>query len=217
MMSAEIFVCGSVQEEREIDKMEMIKGFLFLASMWGWLFLIYRKGKIPVLFVPVMVAVGISLFLYAGALIDMLNPSSWIVFGAGLFGFGFFIKDVAEKKVSFPAPTLFFVCFCSGILIFTVLILRFRFEHYDNFSHWAMIVKSMLITDQLPDAGTELVTFKNYPPGCAVFIYYVCRFLGNSQGVMLAAQNSILFSCFLAVFGIIQEKQRFLLYSFLGM
>ena len=197
--------------------MELIKGGLFLASMWGWLFIVYRKGKISILFVPVVTAVGISLFLYAGALTGMLNPSSWLVVGAGLLGFGFFIKNVAEKNVSFPAPTLFSVCFGSGILIFTVLTLGFRFEHYDNFSHWAMIVKSMLITDQLPDAGNQLVTFKNYPPGCAVFIYYVCKFLGNAQGVMLLAQNSILFSCFLAVFGIIKEKQRFLLYSFLGM
>ncbi|WP_138374058.1 MULTISPECIES: hypothetical protein [Oscillospiraceae] len=197
--------------------MELIKGVLFLASMWGWLFIVYRKGKISILFVPVVTAVGISLFLYAGALTGMLNPSSWLVVGAGLLGFGFFIKNVAEKNVSFPAPTLFSVCFGSGILIFTVLTLGFRFEHYDNFSHWAMIVKSMLITDQLPDAGNQLVTFKNYPPGCAVFIYYVCKFLGNAQGVMLLAQNSILFSCFLAVFGIIKEKQRFLLYSFLGM
>lgn len=197
--------------------MELIKGGLFLASMWGWLFIVYRKGKIPILFVPVVTSVGISLFLYAGALTGMLNPSSWLVVGAGLLGFGFFIKNVAEKNVSFPAPTLFSVCFGSGILIFTVLTLGFRFEHYDNFSHWAMIVKSMLITDQLPDAGNQLVTFKNYPPGCAVFIYYVCKFLGNAQGVMLLAQNSILFSCFLAVFGIIKEKQRFLLYSFLGM
>lgn len=197
--------------------MEMIKGVMFLASMWGWLFIVYKKGKVPVLFVPVMTSVGISLFLYAGALTGMLNPSSWLVVGAGLLGFGFFIKNVAEKNVSFPAPTLFSVCFGSGILIFTVLTLGFRFEHYDNFSHWAMTVKSMLITDQLPDAGNQLVTFKNYPPGCAVFIYYVCKFLGNAQGVMLLAQNSILFSCFLAVFGIIKEKQRFLLYSFLGM
>lgn len=197
--------------------MELIKGGLFLASMWGWLFIVYRKGKIPILFVPVVTSVGISLFLYAGALTGMLNPSSWLVVGAGLLGFGFFIKNVAEKNVSFPAPTLFSVCFGSGILIFTVLTLGFRFEHYDNFSHWAMTVKSMLITDQLPDAGNQLVTFKNYPPGCAVFIYYVCKFLGNAQGVMLLAQNSILFSCFLAVFGIIKEKQRFLLYSFLGM
>lgn len=197
--------------------MEMIKGVMFLASMWGWLFIVYRKGKIPILFVPVVTSVGISLFLYAGALTGMLNPSSWLVVGAGLLGFGFFIKNVAEKNVSFPAPTLFSVCFGSGILIFTVLTLGFRFEHYDNFSHWAMTVKSMLITDQLPDAGNQLVTFKNYPPGCAVFIYYVCKFLGNAQGVMLLAQNSILFSCFLAVFGIIKEKQRFLLYSFLGM
>lgn len=197
--------------------MEMIKGVMFLASMWGWLFIVYRKGKVPVLFVPVVTSVGISLFLYAGALTGMLNPSSWLVVGAGLLGVGFFIKNVAEKNVSFPAPTLFSVCFGSGILIFTVLTLGFRFEHYDNFSHWAMTVKSMLITDQLPDAGNQLVTFKNYPPGCAVFIYYVCKFLGNAQGVMLLAQNSILFSCFLAVFGIIKEKQRFLLYSFLGM
>ena len=34
---------------------------------------------------------------------------------------------------------------------------------------------------------------------------------------MLLAQNSLLLACFLAVFGVVREKRRFLLYSFLGM
>lgn len=88
--------------------MELIKGVLFLASMWGWLFIVYRKGKISILFVPVVTAVGISLFLYAGALTGMLNPSSWLVVGAGLLGFGFFYKKCGRKERIISCSNLIF-------------------------------------------------------------------------------------------------------------
>ena len=61
-----------------------------------------------------------------------------------------------------------------------------------------------------------MIPFRDYPPGVSLIIYYICRYAGHSQGMMLLAQNSVLFACFFALAGIVEEKRRFLLYSLLG-
>ena len=61
-----------------------------------------------------------------------------------------------------------------------------------------------------------MIPFRDYPPGVGLIIYYICRYAGHSQGMMLLAQNGVLFACFFALAGIVEEKRRFLLYSLLG-
>ena len=98
-----------------------------------------------------------------------------------------------------------------------LILFQNQLTHYDNFSHWAIVLKQMLSTDAFPTPDSNLIDFKNYPLGTSSFIYYVCRFMGHSQSVMLLAQGLLIFSCFYAMFGIVSEKKRFLLYAFLGL
>ena len=85
------------------------------------------------------------------------------------------------------------------------------------FSHWALMVKYLLGAGKLPGADTVLIPFRDYPPGISLFLFYICRYAGHAQGILLLAQNSVLLACFLAIFGIVRERRRFLLYSFLAM
>lgn len=197
--------------------MDMIKILLFLLSLWGVLFTVYRFGKVKIWFVPVICAAGISLILFWGGLFGRLALAADLVFLAGLAGSCVFLYCVIKGTIRFPAWSLFGVCFATGIIVFIILTVNLRLLHYDNFSHWALIVKYLLTEGSFPGNDDALISFRDYPPGSSVFIYYVCRFAGHSQGVMLLAQNSTIFSCFLAVFGIIKERRRFLLYSFLAM
>lgn len=194
--------------------MEWIKGAGFLLSFLGYLYIGLQKQKKETFFVPISVIAALGLVLYAGALLGFLKTTASILYVGGLGCFGW---QMIHGKVCLPKWNTFGVCFFAGTIVFGSLILSMRLLHYDNFSHWALIVKYLLSVDALPEADSVLVSFRDYPPGCSLFIYYVCRFLGRSQSVMLLAQNSILFSCFLAVFGIVREKRRFLCYSFLGM
>ena len=213
---------------------------LLLASVWGYFFLIRRFGRVRIWFVPLTGICGMALCVFAGGLLGALREAAGLVLLGGLAGFlvfaGIFTRQrlVLERSVLRSAVrqrpvrrepvrrksvrwSLAGICLCAGISAFALLTLRLRLLHYDNFSHWALIVKYLLLTDGFPGADTEMIPFRDYPPGVSVWIYYVCRFAGHSQGVMLLAQNSLLFSCFLAVFGIVKEERRFLLYSFLGM
>lgn len=160
---------------------------------------------------------GVSLILYAGGLAGMLIPTVCLVLAGGLLGFAYFFCLLLRKKTEIHAPGFFGICFGTVSVVFAGLILNLKLLHYDNFSHWAVIVKYLLSSHCFPGMDTELIAFLDYPPGSSVFIYYVCLFLGKSQGVMLLAHDAIIFACFLAVFGIVEERRRFLLYSFLAM
>lgn len=197
--------------------MEILKGILFAVSLWGWCYLTGRAGKIRIWFVPVVTAAGLSLILYAGGLCGMLKETAVLLYGAGFAGTAALFFRLLSRRFVFPKLSLFGFFFGAAVILFAVLIWNLKLLHYDNFSHWAVAVKYMLSTDQFPDAAAEILMFKDYPPGSTVWIYYVCHFTGHSQGMMLLAQNSLIFACFLAVFGMVKERRRFLLYAFLGM
>ena len=195
----------------------ILKAAVFLLSAWGLGFVVYKRLKISVYFTPICTMAGVSLLLYAGGTAGYLEQTAYAVCAGGLAGCAYFVWLLIKRKIRLRAPGLFGICFGVTALVFFRLILNLKLLHYDNFSHWAVIVKYLLSSGRFPAIDTDIVVFLDYPPGSSVFIYYVCLFLGRSQGMMLLAQNSMIFACFLAVFGIVEERRRFLLYSFLGM
>lgn len=203
-------------EQLQTDQMGQAAAVLLVLSFWGYFFMIFRFGKIKSWFIPAVCMAGIGLSLFCGALLDVLDLTANLILAGGIVGFAVFLIFCVQGKVSRPEWSLGKFCFLAGTAIFVLLSLNLKLLHYDNFSHWALIVKYLLGADRLPGADTVLIPFRDYPPGSSLFIYYVCRFAGHSQGMMILAQNSMIFACFYAVFGIVKEKRRFLLYSFLG-
>lgn len=195
----------------------ILEGMGLCLSMWGYFFVVFRFGKVKVWFVPAVSMTGIGLVLFWGALAGALKQTADLLLLGGLAGSVIFLILLCRKKIRFPGLSLCGVCFAAGTAVFVWLTLDLKLVHYDNFSHWALIVKYLLSADQLPGADTELIPFRDYPPGSSLFIYYICRYAGHSQGVMLLAQNILILACFFSVFGVVREKRRFLLYSSLGM
>ena len=186
-------------------------------SFWGYFFMMHRFARIRGPFVPVACLSGAGLILYWGALADVLPQTADLLLAGGLAGTACFLVFLLRGKICITRPDLFHLCFLTGAAVFAGLSLSMRLTHYDNFSHWAVIVKYLLGADRLPGADAGIVAFRDYPPGSSLLIYYVCRYAGHSRGIMLLAQNSLILACFYAVFGIVKERRRFLLYSFSGM
>ena len=190
---------------------------LLICSFLGYIMLTQKVTGMSIEFVPVFVFSSIACIVYFCGLAGILFEGSTAVMAAGLIAFCIIIVDRFRKKIYFkPRLSLSGFFWAAGTLFFLSLLLRSELIHYDNFSHWAIVVKQMLSTDAFPTAGSSLIDFKNYPLGTSSFIYYVCRFAGNYQQIMILAQGLLVFSCFYALFGIINEKKRFLLYAFLG-
>ena len=194
-----------------------IMAAVLLCSLSGYMMFVRTKLRLQTEFVPVFVCSAITCAVYLCGLAGFLLPGSEVVLAAGFFLFVFFLtRLIRNKSYRNFRLSLFQAGVFLGGLFFFQLLLTSRLIHYDNFSHWAVVVKQMLSTNAFPDAASALIDFKNYPLGTSSFLYFICRFAGNSQGIMLAGQAILIFSCFYALFGVITEKRRFLLFAFLA-
>lgn len=188
---------------------------IFLFSLVGYISFI--STKIEKTYAPVVTFSFIGLCVYLGGLLDKLQIIAYLILWCGVFLGIYMVKKRRMKKLSFPYCSLLTLCFITITVIFLVVSLFLKMDHYDNFSHWGIVVKNMLTNHRFPEAYDALITFKDYPLGMSSFIYYFCLFLGNNQGIMIMSQTMFIFSCFYAIFGIIEEKKRFLLYVILSM
>ncbi|WP_025023987.1 hypothetical protein [Companilactobacillus nodensis] len=80
--------------------------------------------------------------------------------------------------------------------------------HYDNYSHWALIVKFLLFQGHLPTAGDSLISFTSYPPATALFITQFVHWVGFSDGAMLLAQFLLIWASFYAIFSVLRDRTR---------
>lgn len=196
----------------------VLMGVLLLCSFLGYAIYANSTLKLKHEFIPVFVFSSIACIVYFCGLLGVLLEGTVTVFVLGIILFAIFIFGIVRKKaVPRIRLSLFALCFLTGSILFFSLLIQCRLIHYDNFSHWAIVLKQMLSTNAFPAASSDLIDFKNYPLGTASFLYYVCRFVGHAQPVMIAAQGLLIFACFYAMFGIISEKKRFMLYAFLAM
>jgi len=192
-------------------------GVALLCSLSGYMMFTRDKLRLQTEFIPVFVFSAIACIVYFCGLAGFLLPGSAAVLAAGVILFVFSLtRRIRNRPNEGFRLSLFCVGFAVGSLFFFQLLLTSRLIHYDNFSHWAIVIKQMLSTNAFPDAASALVDFKNYPLGSSSFIYFICRFAGTFQGIMLAAQGLLIFACFYAMFGVITEKKRFLLFAFLA-
>lgn len=196
---------------------QLLMGVLLVFSCLGYMLLVRKTLSLPWEFTPVFVFSSIACIVFLGGLVGQLSAVSFAVMILGLFAYTATLvprlRQGAKFRFSF---SLFHLSFLAGSLIFLLVLFQNKLTHYDNFSHWAIVLKAMLSTDAFPTAASSLIDYKNYPLGVSSFLYYICRFAGHAQSVMLFAQGMLIFSCFYAMFGIVSEKKRFLLYAFLG-
>ena len=160
----------------------------------------------------------IALAMYFAGLLGALTMTAYVLLGLGLLLFLIVLVtrrfDIAFRR---PALNMINVTFILWFWVTFASLLSYKLIHYDNFSHWAMVVKQMLVTDSIPNAASRLIDFKNYPLGTSSFLYFVCKIVGNQEGVMLVGQQTLIFACFYAFFGVIRDHKRFLLAALLGL
>ncbi|AVK64610.1 ABC transporter permease [Lactobacillus sp. CBA3606] len=90
----------------------------------------------------------------------------------------------------------------ASVLIHSPLI------HYDNFSHWATIVKFLTYTGHLPGAHDAIISFTSYPPATALFITQFVTFVGFNAGTMLVAQFGLIWAASYAIFATLRDRTR---------
>ena len=178
--------------------------FLFGISMIGYTIYIQKKLNIRIEFIPLITISMITVVLFIGGILNILplTVNMLFILGILLFIFESFInlkaRSTKKKMIEFITPgTILFMIFS---IYFLFMLKDQRLIHYDNFSHWGLIVKNMLDSNSLPNFENTTIRFNSYPPGSALFIYYFCFFVGKSEGLALFAQLLIILSSLLTLF-----------------
>lgn len=183
---------------------------LFLSTL-GYVSTAKRYTKVDSKLIWIMVFAGNILVLYFAAYFKLLNLAANVMFGIGLLLFLvelFLYFKYPHGRIPIQLHYLWLTFY--GIMLGATL-LSSHLEHYDNFSHWAVIVKFLYTQGQLPGASDTIISFTSYPMGSSLFIYYVTHIVGFQAGIMLFAQFILLFSCMVSMFAVIRDESRALI------
>ena len=185
----------------------IIKLFLFCVSNIGTWELIRRNSKISVYFLPGLTIAIQTVVLFVGGLLNLLPEFMWILYIVGFAGFAYGIYK--DKGISFLKNYMnigfLFMAVSMGIML---IYLRGKlFMHYDNFSHWAMVVKRMIAVDRYPNFTDTIIKFQEYPLGSSTYIYYFSKLISTSESIQMLAQVYMMLSSILPVFVFIKKNK----------
>lgn len=145
--------------------MTLVKLFFFALSTLGSFELLRLAGRdrIQTHFLPSLtIAVQVSVLFLAG-LWNLLPEAAGILY---LLGFsGLFLLVIREKSLNFLRKYADFgYAALLMILMGSALAVKGKmFLQYDNFSHWALVVREMLRFDRFPNFTDTLIHFQEYP------------------------------------------------------
>lgn len=179
-----------------------------MAVLWafvGFALHLHIAGKLSFALTPAIACAGLSVLLTLAGIWGLLPFVSWVLYilGWGLAAYYAFTQRKKWKSL-FCASNVFVVAACLyACLRLDGLVLR----HYDNYSHWALIVQQMLRTDALPSLETPLILFTSYPPGSACFIYFFAKLAGPMESVWAVAQAFWLACCMAPFFAFVDKSK----------
>ena len=80
-------------------------------------------------------------------------------------------------------------------------------SHWDEFSHWGIVVKNMYIFNALSNHAESTVIFKSYPPATALLEYFFVKLSKNfTEGNLYRAMNILYFSLMMPIFKNVKWK-----------
>lgn len=179
--------------------------FILLLSFIGYTVYLKKKFDLRVEFAPIVICSSIGIIMFLAGIFHIMPIATYAIIIIGLIQLRLIRKD------SFNLEEIL------KLSIFTLIVLYFfnylkdaLFIHYDNFSHWALVVREMLETNALPTSASKLIEFNAYPTGTAGFIYFVSKIVGNTDGIKAFGQTLILLSGIFSLTAFINKKNWYL-------
>jgi hypothetical protein len=144
---------------------------------------------------------GLLSALYLAGLAGMLHPAAVALFWGGLMALvlgawlgrgrpGFWARFLSPGAVVFLGLSLAFALGCSQITL----------QFWDEFSHWAVATKELLVTNALPGAQGALI-FKEYPVGVNLVHYWAAVNIADREAVYYLGHFLLLAAPLAAFFG----------------
>ena len=169
-----------------------LRMLLFFLSFIGIYLFIKKIIKIDEKIVLPISIISITLCLYVFSIFSILKIGYYLCFISGLVFLLYFVfkKEINYKKIISIDNILLFI-----LLIYIIFITReLHYFHYDNYTHWSLIIRLILENGNLPKT-LDVLSFPLYPPGTALFVSFFSFICNNSNdGIFIIAQNIIILS-----------------------
>ncbi|MDD6347718.1 MAG: hypothetical protein PUA52_06920 [Lachnospiraceae bacterium] len=188
----------------------MLKLLLYLLSCFGYVECLRRWTKVSVYYLPgLTIALQTSLLFLAG-LCGQLARMTYLLFFVGLLGLGYgCVRAIQNRNAAFLGGYLDsgYISFAVIIAVMAVFVRGKVFTHYDNFNHWAVIIRTMLTYDRFPNAADTLIRYRTYPPGSAVYLYYFGRLVSEGEAWLMLAQIIMMTAAILPLFSLAKRHK----------
>lgn len=187
--------------------MLLLRGLVFALSTAGYLMLLNKRFRVNLAFAPALYCTGCSCLMFLAGILNYM-PEMTAVIAVG--GLGCFVWGL-KQKFRFPVRDwLTMGAFGVVLMYFAYLLLGVQFTNIDNFTHWGMVVREMLLADRMPNFDDALIWFQAYPLGSSLWIYYVCRLVGLGDTCFSFVQQIMQLSFLLPVFVWLSRKKWYL-------
>lgn len=183
-----------------------IRVLLFIFSLLGYLTFLHQNTRLRIEFLPAVTFTGQICILFVGGILNLLSLTvgALTAVGLALCLYGLIKNRRGFRDFLCPA----YIFFSISCLYFLLLFKGQVFNSYDNFSHWALVVKQMLLTNRFPTFQDRIILFQSYPLGSSVFVYYVCRIISPvSEGCQMFAQTMLNLSMILPLFSYARKQK----------
>jgi hypothetical protein len=167
--------------------MDILALMLLLVILYGLCHGLVFWGRVPSAIGPAAVVGLIIGTLFLADFADFLRPTSLafaaIGFGAACHGLFEFLRKRKEMR----SPLILRV---TSLMWGVVLLLFFllyaanrqkMFYQWDEFSHWGTVIRMVFIANTFHFDPNPLY-FQDYPPGMALFAFFILTILGYSEG-----------------------------------
>ncbi|KYP17167.1 hypothetical protein [Streptococcus parauberis] len=192
--------------------MEIIKFIFFIVSLVGYTSFIRLMTSISKYHIYIVVISCQVVILYLSSLVNFLFPASLMIYFLGILLFIFSIVKAKGLTIGNLLNRLNFVTF--GMLFYVGVYIAALWNqsllHYDNFTHWATIVKFLFLEDRLPAVADRIISYNTYPVGSSLYLYYITKYVGFSEGIMLVGQFLIIAAAQFSIFGVVKDHRRLL-------
>jgi len=179
---------------------------LSVLSFSGFVLYLYSEKRIRIEFAPVMVCCLLGIIMVFAGFIGMMRLMIYILYAAGC---SLLLRAVIRKRVPsrlFRTPAVIFIIFATLYCIWRLYGLQV--SHYDNFSHWLLVIRYIIENNVLPSQATNLIYFQSYPTGSACLIYYFCAFAPVSEFLFALVQAFFINCCILPLFVFCRNNRR---------
>jgi hypothetical protein len=117
---------------------------------------------------------SVILVLHIAGLCGFLRPGVFLLLFSGVVSLFFLVRDLlAHGGKDFGllrSPALLaYLCFVGFIFVWNY---GRVFTHWDEFTHWGLVVKNMFLHDTFGNIPEATTLFRGYPPAASLYIYF---------------------------------------------